>query len=208
MFPWTTGVWPWINYKSASIFYFIFFQGGLTEVPLVIWLACGCDDCSHWVKLKSSCIGERIVEIYQNHDNRPYYQEHYHSQHLTDDSIYFLNIGVKYWSLMWPPSDYDGINWAWITVWMLVCTSPNKIVSIGFGFSYDYGRNRWCGTRCWKQWNQYISRGKDSISDLCLNITDKVSTNNRMYLFIEGKSIWWCTAIQSSCRSMLLTHLF
>ena len=129
MFPWTTGVYPWINSKYTSVICFGFCLGVFTEVPWVTWLACGFNYWCHWVKLKVSCIVKLIVEISQNHENSPDYQEHYHSQHLAYYSIDFMNISVKDWSSVWPRIDSYGSNWDWITARLLKC--PTLVMTMG-----------------------------------------------------------------------------
>ena len=187
MFPWTTRVCPWIDSKSASVFYFIFSQGELTEVTWFVWWSCWYDDLYHWGKFKGSWVSKRSVERSQKHKNRPDYQDHYHSQHLENESIDFLTIGIEYWSLLCLPIDDDGSNIHWITEWMLTCTSTNKIEDSRVDVSFYYGRNRWCGTRYRKQCNQDRSRGKVGIADVWLNENVKGITNHGTSLLVEGK---------------------
>ena len=144
MFTWKTGVCPLINYNYASIFYLGFCQGVLEEVTWVTWWAFGYNAWYHWGKLQWSWIGKSIVEIYKKHEDIPEYKYNYHSKHLVEKSIDFLTIGVKCWSLVCPPIDAYERNWYWTNVWILTYTYHNKILTIRFVFSYNYGINSQC----------------------------------------------------------------
>ena len=119
-----------------------------------------------------------------------------------------MNIVIKDLSLVWTPIDYDRSNWACITVCLLECPYCNETLTSRVGVSCEYGINRWCRTRYWRQWNQAIIWGKVGIADVFLYGTEKVSTNCGTSFIIDVKSRWWCTNIQPSCCSLLLSHQF